>query len=382
MSGAQLNGVIGVNLLWLVPGVVGGSEEYTVRLLRALDRLGDDEIDVRIYCRPDLIEAHPDLAGRFETITAPRVMSTKAVRIAAENSWLARMSRNDDALHHAGGVAPVRPSKPYVLTIHDLQPLDMPENFGPLRRSWLNTMLGPSVRRAALTICPSQFTRASIIRHLDEAEQRVRVVPHGHDPADAGPVDAGVRQANNDRFGRFLLYPGIAYAHKRHVDAVEVLDALRDSHPDVSLVFTSREGPEAGALRAMTSERNLADRVHWLGRVSEEELDGLYRTAAALLFTSSYEGFGNPALEAMARACPVISTTAGSIPEVVGDAGLLSDVGDIAALVAATRSVLDDAATADRLREAGPVRAARFGWQQAGAALLQAYRDTLSSIAP
>ena len=99
-----------------------------------------------------------------------------------------------------------------------------------------------------------------------------------------------------------------------------------------------------------------------------------------MVFPSEYEGFGNPALEAMARGCPVVATTAGSLPEVVGDAGLLVEPRRPRALAAAIARILDEPDLNEGLRAAGPVRAKQFGWRAAGDALLGAYRVALRGI--
>ncbi len=368
---------VGVNLLWLVPGVVGGSEEYTLRLLGALDQLGADDLWLRLYGGPDLFETHPHLARQFETRVSPIRSGSKGMRIGAENSWLAAVSRHDDLVHHAGGVVPLVRSQTSVVTIHDLQPLEMPENFSALKRRWLGSMVPRSVRAARLVLCPSEFTAGTITGLLGVPAERVRVVHHGHEPTEPGVLDDGADAALRARYGRYLLLPAIAYAHKRHADAVAALDRLRSRFADLHLVCTGRPGPETPALERLVSDLGLADRVHLLGRVPAEELDALYRSAAALVFPSVYEGFGNPALEAMARGCPVVATTAGALPEVVGDAGLLVPPGRPAALAAAVARVLDEPGLADRLRADGLVRAARFSWLQAGRELATAYRDAL-----
>ena len=370
--------VVGINLLWLVPGVVGGSEEYTVRLLRAFDRFDPEELELRIYAQPSLAETYPDLTNRFETIVAPAVLSNKVARIGADATWLVRAAKNDDLLHHAGSVVPPTSPKPYVFTVHDLQPLDLPENFSVVKRNWMKRMLPPSIRNATLALCPSQFTADSITRHVDWSVDRIRVVPHGHEPVQAGVADEAAAAALHRRFGRYLLLPAIAYPHKRHVDLLDAFRRLSDEMPDLSVVFTGGPGPETPALDAHAHSLGLADRVHRLGRVSESDLDALYRSAAATVFPSTYEGFGNPALEAMARGCPVIATTAASIPEVVGDAGVLVSPRAPGELADAVRRVLDDGELAAKLRSAGPVRAENFGWQAAGEALVAAYRDALA----
>lgn len=372
-----MNPIVGVNLLWLVPGVVGGSEEYILRLLRSVDRLDPGDLWVRLYAQPELVVAHPDLLDRFETRLSPSRIRSKPGRVAAENSWLAHATRNDDLVHHAGGVVPAIATAPAVVTIHDLQPLDMPENFGPARRRWLNTVLPHTARKARSVLCPSSFTAGRVGELLGVEDDRLVVVPHGHEPVESGVVDLVAHQQNLDRFGRFVLFPGIAYAHKRHIDLVDALDLLRDRFGDLQVVMTGGQGPETERLRAHIGELGLENRCHLLGRVSEDLLDSLYRSAKALVFPSAYEGFGNPALEAMARGCPVITTTAASLPEVVGDAALLVEPCDPVALSAAMARVLDDSHLRRDLAEAGIRRAAVFDWRSAGEALLGAYRDAL-----
>ena len=130
---------VGVNLTWLVPGVVGGSEEYLVRSLLALpppDRL---QPEVVIFGLDALAGAHPELAERFELVTLPLRGRLKSARVAAESSWLAVQAhrRRLDVVHHGGGVLLWAPGRT-VVTIHDLQPLELPASFSTLKRRWRN----------------------------------------------------------------------------------------------------------------------------------------------------------------------------------------------------------------------------------------------------
>ena len=367
---------VGVNLLWLAPGVVGGSEEYTLRLLRAVDQLACDDLWVRLYGPAVLFETYPELSRQFETQVAPPVWGgSKPARILAENSWLAAATRLDDLVHHAGGVVPMVRSQTSVLTIHDLQPLEMPQHFSPAKRRWLGTMRPYSARAARLVLCPSDFTAGRVSSLLGVPDQRVRVVRHGHEPTEPGVLDQTADADLRQRYGRYLLLPAIAYPHKRHVDLVLALDRLRHRFGDLSVVLTGRAGPETPELERLTHQLGLDDRVHVLGRVPEDELDALYRSAIALVFPSTYEGFGHPALEAMARGCPVVATTAGALPEVVGSAGLLVPPCHPGALAAAVARVLDEPGLADELRAAGLKQARRFSWLSAGRALADSYRQ-------
>ena len=373
---------IGINLLWLVPGVVGGSEEYTLRLLRGLDRFGDDDLWIRLYGQQALFDAHPDLETRFEVEVCPDVVTKKALRIVAENTWLAKASSGDDLVHHAGGVVPFVRSQVPILTVHDLQPLEMPDYFSPAKRRWLATMIPRSVQAARLILCPSRFTADRIVSMLGTSSSKLRVIHHGHEECEPGVLDSERDAELRARFGRYLLLPAIAYPHKRHADLIAALDRLRDRFEDVSVVITGRPDSETPVIERLAARLDLTDRVHLLGRVPEDELDALYRSAAALVFPSEYEGFGNPVLEAMARGCPVVTTDAAALPEVTGLAGLTVPAGHPVALAGAVARVLDEPGLAEELAAAGVEQAARFSWRDASAQLGDCYRESLQGVRP
>ncbi|MEM7339882.1 MAG: glycosyltransferase family 1 protein [Actinomycetota bacterium] len=366
---------IGLNLLWLAPGVVGGSEEYTIRVLRALHETGEAP-PVRLYARPELLATYPDLAERFahRTIDMP---GSKAARVATEHSWLAAASRHDVVVHHGGGVVPSVRSRPALVTVFDLQPLDLPHHFSRIKARWLAAMIPRSVKAARLTLCPSEFTARRVVERFGVDPDRVRVVPPGHEVVTPGVVDEATDRRLRHRFGSFLLLPAIAYAHKGHADLVRALDLLRSRHEDLSIVFTGRPGPQSEAIADLVAELDLGSRVHVLGRVPAGELDALYRSASALVFPSAYEGYGVPVAEAFARGCPVITTEAGSLPEVVGDAGLVVPVGDSQALADAVDRLATERGLASTLRERGLARIRQASWGEAGSRLARCYRDAL-----
>lgn len=371
---------VGVNLLWLVPGVVGGSEEYTLRLLRAFDQFGGDEPRLRLYGQRALFEAHPDLGERFETVVSPRAdfaAVSKVARIGNEHSWLAMASRHDDLVHHAGGVVPAIRSTPTVLTIHDLQPLEMPQHFSAARRRWLAATVPPSVRSARLVLAPSQYTLDRVHALLGAPRSKLEVVPHGQRSLVPGVLDADTDRRLRARYGRFALLPAISYPHKRHLDLVAATVRLADRFAGLSVVITGRPGPLTAAITAEAVRAGLSSRVHQLGRVPERELDALYRSATFTVFPSEYEGFGNPVMEAMARGCPVISSDATALPEVVGSAGLIVPVRRPDALAGAMARILDEPVLAEQLRAAGVVRAKQFSWEVAGGRLGECYRQAL-----
>ena len=370
---------VGVNLTWLVPEVVGGSEEYTMRLLEALPDHLDPAIAVTVYGRGALFEAYPGLVDQYRLIAMPEVRS-RVGRVVLEQTWLAFRGRGEDLMHHAGGTVPLVRRQASVLTVHDPQPLDMPENFQPLKRRWLGWALPYSVAAARLVVCPSQFTAERLAELLAVPEHKLRVVPHGHQPQ--ARSSSGSNEAPVVHKGRYLLYPAIAYPHKRHLDAVATLAKLtqigRDSgsdFDDVGLVFTGRPGPMLDQVLTEADRLGLTGRVHALGRVPAAELDQLYRGATALIFPSAYEGFGNPALEAMNSDCPVIVSDAGALPEVVDTAGLVVPVGGVEGFAAAAAKLLTDQRLADELRQRGRDQAKRFEVGIAARRLAEVYGE-------
>lgn len=368
---------VGVNLLWLIPGVVGGSEEYTIGLLDAVADVAD--VEITVFAQPTLPEVHPWLAGAFDVVTLPRPVAMKPARFAAECSWLAVAGRRHDLLHHGGGIAPWGGRQPMVVTVHDLQPLELGGNFSVGQRRWFKTMLPRVARRADGVITPSQFSADRVVELLGVDPGRLAVVPPVHVvPSVASePAQALDRRSQGAPDGPFLLYPAVSHPHKRHIDVVAALDLLSSRYPNLRLVFTGRPGASDTDLRRAIDQRNLGDRVEIRGRVPAETLDQLIRQAAALVFPSVYEGFGNPILEAMSRNTPVIAAEATAIPEVAGDAALLFQPGSPRALAETIDRLLRHPDLADDLRRRGRERATAFDRRSAGQALVDAYRGAL-----
>ena len=370
---------VGINLCWLVPGRVGGSETYVTRLLHGLAERSSD-LDYTLFALPQFADAHPELAKTFKMAYAPARGRTKSWRVAGENSWLALQSkiRKIDLIHHAGGTVPlVRTSRP-ILTIHDLQYLYYPEYFSKAKLTWLKLNVPRSAEQARLVLTPSEFSRRTVIERLNIDPTIVWVVPHGISPREGREKPRAVRDTY-DLPERFFLYPAITYPHKNHLVLLEAFARVVKAQPDVGLVLTGGRGSMETRIASAVRELGIENNVKRLGYVPARDLDAIYVEAVALTFPSRFEGFGAPILEAMSRECVVIAADATAIPEVVSDAGRLVSPDNAEDWAHAMLEILDDEEGRVRLAKAGCERALEFTWSRAADVQEDAYRHTLET---
>jgi alpha-1,3-rhamnosyl/mannosyltransferase len=325
--------------------------------------------------------AHPKLCSAFPTVTAPGPAASKAVRVGLENTWLQAQLRRRHlgVVHHFGGLVPFvgAPGVRRAVTIHDLQPLDLPGNFGLAKRTFQRVAIPWTLRHADAITTLSAFTRDTILAHRGPSDTPIVVLPPGpREPAGtpgAGSApdasDAAVRARWGVADTPYFLYPAITYPHKDHPVVVAALALLGATHPDVRLVLTGGAGPAEDALGDAVATAGVGDRVVRTGRLPGDDLAALYRGATAMVFPSHYEGFGLPVLEAMRHGCAVIASDATALPEVVGTAGILASPGDPESFAAAMRCVLDDPALRSSLVAAGHAHAAQFTWERSVDAL-------------
>lgn len=321
----------------------------------------------------------PDLTTmalvRRGTVLPPGITPVPVVRLApgrfraVEHELLLPLDlrrRRADVVHSPANTPPRHSRTPWVQTLHDVIPIvfDDPELAGERRRFERNAR---HIRKAAAVIAISRYTADTGIAALGLDPKRIQVVPHG-----VG-VEFSPGEAPPSPDHPYLLLVGEYSRRKGYDEAFTVVGALAERGYRHRLRVTGQVPPWlAPTVQAVVGRAPAPERVELLGFV--DDLVAQYRGAAALLMTSRYEGFGLPVLEAMACGTPVISFANSALSEVVADAGILVPDGDVAAMTAAARSVIDDPVRHAELSARGLERARSFSWERSVALHAEIYR--------
>ncbi len=291
-----------------------------------------------------------------------------------------RLARGDVDLYWSPlFTIPLRCPVPAVVTVHDLTAVLYPETHRAKVRWSLLPLLRPSLEAARRVIAISAATSADLRAHFPQVSEKVRLVHSGIDP-DFRPGAPAAIAATRAALGApegYALYAGTLEPRKGlHLllDAWEALRAADAQAPPLLLA-----GPYGWHSRDLVRriERLRPEGVVALGRLPRARLVEVFQAARLFVYPSLYEGFGFPPAEALACAVPVVAARNSSLPEVVGDAGLLVEPGDAQALAAALERILADPALAADLAARGPAQAGRFRWERTAALTEEVFREAL-----
>src|ERR1700737_3114585 len=293
-----------------------------------------------------------------------------------------RMRRDGAQLIHgpANALPLLRLGLPGVVTIHDVAIYDHPEWFPSGQWFATRVVVPQSARRARIIICPSEATKRATIRLFGIEPQRCRVIPHGVETEFALPASPSVKADVKARYAlpdRYLLQLGTVQPRKNYVTSLRALARIPPPQR-LPLIVAGAFGWKYGAVVDAVRELNLADWVRFVGYAGMPDLPALYQMAQAVLFPSLDEGFGLPLLEAFAAGTPVVASNAGAIPEVAGDAALLSAPEDPEALADNLLRLLTNSQVRERQVAAGRARAALYTWSASAAAHREVYEAVIS----
>jgi glycosyltransferase involved in cell wall biosynthesis len=266
--------------------------------------------------------------------------------------------------------------RPQVVTFHDLFNVKG-EGWGTSAfRDRKRDRYADAVARADRILCVSHATAREVERRLGVEPARIAVTPLGVDVR-FRPVEPGAGAPTLERLGvraPYFLFVGLAQPRKNLETIATVFGRVAARRDDLSLVVAGEDGYPEGRLDAILKETGATDRVRRVGYVDPADLPPLYSAASCLLFPSRDEGFGLPAIEAMACGCPVVASDAGALPEVVGTGGLLAPPDATDDLEEMATRMLDDEDARRAEVERGLRQAAQFTWERTARATLEAYR--------
>ncbi|MHB1005840.1 MAG: glycosyltransferase family 4 protein [Chloroflexota bacterium] len=359
----------------------GGIARYAFCLLQALATAAP-ETTLLVYHDPSHPATRFDLAGLAGNANVSlRPLRVPLYSLREQALWPPRLRRDGADLFYSPYFAlPLLARLPRVCTVHDLMFERWPAYArGRWVRYYYRPMLRLALSRAARVVAVSESTRVGLAAFYGTPAARVSVVPEAAAPGFRHPLPAAELAAVRARLAlpeRYVLAVGARRPHKNLGLAVRAFASIQAEVPQTLVVVgqaTRRYPDEVAASLAVLPNA----RAREIGSVAEAELPALYALADALLMPSLDEGFGLPALEAMACGTPVVAGDRAALPEVVGDAAVLVDPTDGRAVAAALRAVLLDPALAAALRQRGLARATAFSWSRSAAAALAVFAEAV-----
>lgn len=353
-----------------------GIGTYVRNLLRELARL-DADTEYVLLCREEDCGAIGELGPNFRAVlvSAPPY----SIREQAAVPLVLRRERVD-LFHTPHYVLPPLTGVPSVVTIHDCIHLMFPQ-YLPSRFAWAyaRTFMWSAAHRSDRILTVSETSKRDILRFFDVPQEKISVIYNAIDERFwMAPPDEEISRVR-DRFqltNPYILYAGNIKPHKNLERLIEAFNILHTGgFPELKLLIIGDEISKYATLRRAIHRHQLHRHVRFLGFVPDHTLAALYRLATAFVFPSLYEGFGLPPLEAMASGTPVVTSNVSSLPEVVGDAAVLIDPYDPAAIADGIRRVLTDDGLRKQLVARGCARAREYSWERSVRRVREIYAD-------
>jgi len=370
---------IGINTFALSDRLgMAGPGRYILELVWALARL-DHGHELVVFGNADNLHLLP--ADGCRRVDCGWLTTVRPLRLLWEQMALPLLARRYrlDVLHSPVFVAPLMLCCASIVSLLDMTWFTHAEYHTRVKRAYFRTLIPPSARRAARIVAISEASKRDVIALLGVKPEKVAVTYLGVDLDVFRPgVSEGQAGELMARYGvrrPYVLYVGKLDPRKNLPLLIGAFDSIASLFPDHQLIIAGNPGWDYQAIYDAAAQASCRERVRLVGFVKEADLPAMYAGAALFVYPSSYEGFGFPVLEAMACGTPVITSNVSSLPEVAGDAGLLVDPLDVAALAGAMRRVLSDGDLRQGMRVKGLEQAARFTWEETARRTLQVYEE-------
>ncbi len=377
---------IGISgIFW--PAVTTGSGQHLRGLLPALVA-SDHTVEYLLYIPRFAVHQNTvlDAPASIRIVNTPFDKShANLAKVWYEQTALPAAARADgvDVLHIPYLGAPLRHKMPVVVTIHDLIPFILKEYRTSMGVRVYSRLVGWSARRAERVITVSASAARDVQRLLRIPSERIQVIYNAL-PYQFAPPEPEAYRKVAERLSlptRYLVYLGGFDRRKNVPELLQAFAAIMDRIPDITLVIAGRLPVQDSAFapdpQRLARELCLSKRVQFLGEVSEADKPAVYAGASALVFPSTYEGFGLPVLEASACGTPAVVCSGSSLEEVAGDGALYVSPGDVSALAQAMLRLVTETELRARLALAARAQAQRFSWETAARQTLAVYQAAL-----
>jgi glycosyltransferase involved in cell wall biosynthesis len=362
---------IGLNLLYLIPGVNGGTETYARNLVDELEKLGGPHQYVVFLNKESILWPLPK--RQFERVDCEVVATSRWQRYLYEQTVLPKLLRAHriDLLHSLGYVSPLSPGCLSIVTIHDLNYQAFGSQMPFFKRNILRYFVSRSARSCDAVITISKFSAQQILESIGLPSSRVRVIYSGPGLARNATMD---KNAFNNRmshvFPYFLAFASLSPNKNlsRLITAFEL--AIESCQIKYNLVII---GHAPVRLRQISRPW-----LHFLGYLNDAFAKSIMDNATGFLFPSVYEGFGLPVLEAMAAGLPVACSTAAALPEVAGEGALMMDPYSIMDMKNKIALLMRDESLRQNLARKGAENLARFSWRTCAIQTHALYEEIIS----
>ena len=368
--------LIALNLLYLIPGVVGGTETYARSLITALARQ-DSENEYAVFLSREAADIDVTPAPNFRRIVCPVIAMKRAARYSWEQGVLPlQLLREKPALIHSlGYVSPLAARGPQVVSVHDVNYLGHTGRRTAIGRRAFQFFVERTVKRADKVITISEFSRGEIIRHMKVPGEKVTVIHLAGREVNGAAVSAPPSELQRNISRPYIMAFSSLSAHKNIGRLVAAFRKISQSVPH-ALVLVGHL-PEKNAARSEMESKG-DDRIIFTGHLPDAEVDSLMQNASLFAFPSLYEGFGMPVIDAQHAGVPVACSSAGALPEVAGEGAVIFDPLSVDDMATAIQRCLLDMDLRQSLVADGYENAKRFSWDKTARETLGVYSEVTS----
>ena len=366
---------IGIDARVLAEAAPMGVSRYLNALLRSLADLAPQHDYFLYFCREGLDKAPFGERPFFQRILGRNRMTANPLLWQQCALPWALHKDKVDVLFSPYYCGPLFVTVPQIVCLHDISFVRFPQDFPSWIRFKPKLLAYPSCKWADHVITVSEFSRQEILREYGLPPSKVGVVYPGKETLDWPQRPSNALIGEQNLHTPFFLFVGSLLPRRQISCVLQALSKLPSEYRFV--VVGETDAKRHRSLYQSAQAINVVDRMHILGHVSDEYLDYLYTRTLALISPSTYEGFGLPVLEAMARGVPVIAWDIPVMREVVGEAGVLIPAGDVEALARAMSKFTTDQELGTVLYQQGQEQANRFSWQRSAANFLKILDKTV-----